>query len=157
MKSIWNRVTGVLAMRAPVSFHVLFDGFWAWLCTLGRRVRASFVALIASPSVWVACLIVAFGAFYGGHVVGAHGKRVVKAYYEDVVSVRGREVRSLKAELVAAKEAIAEAARATSQAAAPSAASIPAAEPKSPPAPRKPAARAAPKAAPPEKPYWPWG
>lgn len=157
MKTLWVRLTGVLAMRAPVSIRVLFDGMWAWLCTRGRRVRASFVALLASPSVWVACLIVAFGAFYGGHVVGAHGKRAIKTYYEDVLAVRGREIRSLTTELAKAKEAAAAAERAAAQAAAARAASVAPAEAKTPPVARKPAARAVPKAPAAEKPYWPWG
>lgn len=156
MKALWVRLTGVLAMRAPVSVLVMLEGVWAWLCTRGRRVRSSFVALLASPSVWAACLIVAFGAFYGGHVVGAHGKRAIKAYYEDVLAVRGREIRSLTAELAKAKEAAAAAERAAAQAAA-KAASVTPSEAKTPPAARKPAARAVPKVPPAEKPYWPWG
>lgn len=152
MKSIWSRLTGVLAMRAPVSFQVLLESIWAWLCTRGRRVRASFVALVASPSVWLACLMVAFGAFYGGHVVGAHGKRAVKAYYEDVVAVRSREVRSLTAELAKAKDALA-----ATEAAAAKAAALAPSEPKSPPTARARPARAVPKAKPAAEKYWPWG
>lgn len=157
MKSIWSRLTGVLAMRAPVSFQVLFECVWAWLCTRGRRVRSSFVALVASPAVWLACVMVAFGSFYGGHVVGASGKRAVRAYYEDVVAVRGREIRSLTAELATAKASLAAAERAASEASSAKSAALPAAEPKSPPTARARPARAVPKAKPAPEKYWPWG
>lgn len=42
-------------------------------------MRVSFVALISSRAVWAAVLLTSLGGFWAGHIVGATGKRALRA------------------------------------------------------------------------------
>lgn len=42
-------------------------------------MRVSFVALISSKAVWAAVMVTALGGFWAGHIVGATGKRALRA------------------------------------------------------------------------------
>lgn len=49
------------------------------------KAGASFMAVVASPAVWLACFIVFVGGFWLGHVGGAAGKKALRA---DVVALK---------------------------------------------------------------------
>ena len=136
---------------------------------LGRalgKAGASFMALLASPAVWIAVATFSIASFCLGHIEGSAGKRALRA---EVVTLNARAAASAQT----AKSAVARAATAAAEVAAkageiealkaeierlkalPVTASAPVAG-----VPRKPATKPAQKAPPasaPAKPFWPWG
>ena len=99
MGMIWSAVAGlgtVLVMGAAYAKDWLMSGF--------RKIGSSFVALVASPAVWLAVGVTFLGGFWVGHIEGAAGKRALRS---EVVALE------LKAE-AAETEAIAAQGRATS-------------------------------------------
>ena len=71
---------------------------WSYVAGAAGRIRRSFVALISSPMAWLAVATVAYGAFAGGYVVGAAGKRALRA---DLADVRVEASKALQARDVA--------------------------------------------------------
>lgn len=74
---------------------------WLHVVNAATRVYRSFVALVSSPMAWLAVGIVGYGAFAGGYMIGAAGKRALRA---DVVEMRGA-VSKAKQERDAARSA----------------------------------------------------
>lgn len=77
-----------------------------WLIAGIRRIGSSFVALVASPAVWLAVTVTFLGGFWIGHIEGGAGKRALRS---EVVALE------LKAEAAETESAIAQG-RATSAA-----------------------------------------
>ncbi len=75
------------------------DYLGRWLGKIGK----SFVALVASPAVWIAVATCSFGSFWVGHIEGSAGKRALRA---QVVTLESRA----KASSDVAESAVAKAA-----------------------------------------------
>lgn len=45
-----------------------------YLARAARQIGVSFVALVSSPAVWVACLAIGLASFWSGHMLGSSGK-----------------------------------------------------------------------------------
>ncbi len=103
-----NDIGALLAglLSAVSAFAVMARGLLARM--FGRMVK-SFVALVASPAVWLAVGVCSLGGFWVGHIEGAAGKRALRA---EVVTLHALT----KSNAEAAKEAEARAAKAVAAA-----------------------------------------
>lgn len=75
----------------------------AWSVKALDRMRRSFVAVVSSPAVWLACIAIGVGGFVVGFGAGAQGKRELRAEIAD--ARRGQAAANERADLVAAKNA----------------------------------------------------
>jgi hypothetical protein len=96
---IWSAAAGLFTVLIAASAYAK-----DWLMSGFRKIGASFVALVASPAVWLAVGVTFLGGCWVGHIEGGAGKRALRS---EVVALE------LKAE-AAEMEAIIAAARATS-------------------------------------------
>ena len=99
MGMIWSAVAGLGTVLIAAAAYAK-----DWIMSGLRKSGASFVALVASPAVWLAVTAMFLGGFWVGHIEGAAGKRALRA---EMVALE------LKAE-AAETEAIAAQGRATS-------------------------------------------
>lgn len=99
MGMIWSAVAGLGTVLIAAAAYAK-----DWIMSGLRKIGASFVALVASPAVWLAVTAMFLGGFWVGHIEGAAGKRALRA---EMVALE------LKAE-AAETEAIAAQGRATS-------------------------------------------
>lgn len=89
-----------------------------WLAGWGGRVRRSFVALVASPAVWLACGVIGFAGWWGGYQTAAIGKRAARAELAEARRETAGAIQAAETASEAAAAAKAEAASARGKVAA---------------------------------------
>lgn len=102
-----DKITGVLAAvwGAIMALFSHAGVVRLWLADWAGRVRKSFVALVASPAVWLACIVIGLVGWWGGYQTAAIGKRAARV---DLVEAR-RDLANAADAVEAAKDAAAKA------------------------------------------------
>ena len=74
MGMIWSAVAGLGTVLIAAAAYAK-----DWIMSGLRKIGASFVALVASPAVWLAVTAMFLGGFWVGHIEGAVGKRALRS------------------------------------------------------------------------------
>ncbi len=133
---------------------------WSAVVSGLDRVRRSFVALVSSPAVWLAVIVVGLGCYWGGHIIGSRGKSDMRAAVASAERARNAANERSEVLALANRQATIDITRLKSEVAALKAAPAPASAPRAAiyrrPVPKvaqvKPAASGAPAAS-----WNPWG
>jgi len=71
---IWSAAAGLFTVLIAAAAYAK-----DWLMQGVRKIGASFVALVASPAVWLAVGVTFLGGFWVGHIEGGAGKRALRS------------------------------------------------------------------------------
>lgn len=106
-----NSMTTWLRAKSPA----LIATIWQWLTWATAKIKASIVALMSSPAVWLACGVVFVGGFIAGHGSRAPTIAQLKADKLTITKARdagvarekllGQTVSALRKQLQEAKDA----------------------------------------------------